>query len=65
MILTVNTAKNREMKEIVSKLALLLDDHKAENTVVLYVGEQCNYTDFFIITTAKSSRHLQSLAENA
>ncbi|MBN1524184.1 MAG: ribosome silencing factor [Spirochaetales bacterium] len=49
--------------EIVTAVAALLDDHKGEDTKILYIGGQSSYTDYFIITTAHSSVHLKSLTE--
>jgi ribosome-associated protein len=42
-------------------LAALIDDHQGEHTVILEVTEECSFADYFIITTARSSRHAASL----
>lgn len=60
-----NTANKITHPKIVTDIASLMNDHKGEDTVILYVGEQSSYTDYFIITTARSSVHLKSLAERA
>ncbi len=42
-------------------MAALIDDHKGEGTVILDVTGECSFADYFIITTAMSSRHAASL----
>ena len=58
-----NTVNKHTHPKIVMDIAGLIDDHKGEDTVVFYIGEQSSYTDYFIITTARSSVHLKSLTE--
>jgi ribosome-associated protein len=43
-------------------IAGLLTEHQGEETIVLFVREECSFTDYFVITSAHSSRHLVSLA---
>ena len=42
--------------------ARCIDAHKGEDTVVLAIGEVSPVADYFVITTARSSTHLASLA---
>ncbi len=56
------TANNTTTADIVLTLARLLEEHKAEHTMILYVGEVCSWTDYFLISTVRSSKHLASLS---
>lgn len=56
-----NIVNNSKTTEIVLTLAHLFDEHKAEQTLALYVGEVCSWTDYFLICTVRSSKHLSSL----
>ena len=49
-----------EMAQILSKAAL---DKKAENLVILDVREMSSFTDYFVIMSGRSTRHVQGLAE--
>ncbi|HEC61994.1 MAG TPA: ribosome silencing factor [bacterium] len=51
-----DTVKNK-----VLEVADLLDEHQAENVLVLDVAETSGWTDFFIICTVRSSGHLKGL----
>ncbi len=42
-------------------IARLLEDHRAEDVTVLYIGEMSDWTDYFIICTVRSSAHLKGL----
>lgn len=53
-----DTAKTREN---VLKIAQLLDEHKGNDTIALYIGEQSSFTDYFVITTVNSTTHLKGL----
>ena len=44
-------------------VARLLEEHKAEDTVVLEVGPVCSWTDYFVIATARSTTHMGSLLD--
>ncbi len=44
-------------------IARLLDEHRAENTIILNVSGMSNWTDFFIISTVRSQAHLKGLLE--
>jgi len=52
------TAKNN-----VIEIARLLAEHKGEDVLALYVGQMSNWTDFFIISTVRSSAHLRGLVD--
>jgi ribosome-associated protein len=45
----------------VLQIGNLIDAHKGEDTIILYVGDICSWTDFFIITTVRSDAHLRGL----
>jgi ribosome-associated protein len=49
-----------ELAEICARTAL---DSKAEELVILDVHEQSSFTDYFVIMSGRSSRHVQGLAE--
>ena len=38
-------------------------EKKAENPVILDVRKLCSFTDFFVILSGRSTRHVQGLAE--
>ena len=38
-------------------------DKKAQDAVVLELGEVCSFTDYFLICTGTSTRHNQSIAD--
>lgn len=44
-----------------SSLLYLLDTKLAENIRILDVRKRCFFTDYFILLTAKNTRHLKSL----
>jgi ribosome-associated protein len=48
-------------EKITEELALLIEEHKGENTVVLDVRERCPWTDYFVISTVRSKAHLGGL----
>lgn len=41
----------------------ILDETKGENIVILYLGEVCSFTDYFVICTGGSERTLNALAD--
>ena len=49
-----------ELAQLLSKAAL---DKKAENLVILDVKELSSFTDYFVIMSGRSTRHVQGLAE--
>jgi ribosome-associated protein len=54
----VDTVKT---KELVKKVAELIDEHRGEDTIALYIGDQSSFTDYFIITTVSSNTHLKGI----
>ncbi len=56
-----DTANSVSTRNVVFDVAHLLEDHKAEDTTVLYVAEVCSWTDYFVICTVRSGKHLASL----
>ncbi|MFN4196437.1 MAG: ribosome silencing factor [Caldimicrobium sp.] len=51
------------MKPIVEKVVQLLSDKKAEDIVVLDMSNKVDYTDYFIICSAISTKHAQGLSD--
>ncbi len=52
------TAKS---KAAVLEIARLLADHMGEDTTVLFVGAMSDWTDYFVVTSARSQAHLSGL----
>ncbi len=50
--------------EIAQVCAQVARDHKAEDIVVLDVQGMSSFTDYFVIMSGRSTRHVQGLAEN-
>ncbi|TVQ36893.1 MAG: ribosome silencing factor [Spirochaetaceae bacterium] len=48
-------------REQIMDCARLLAEHKGEQTIALYVGAVCSFTDYIVITTANSSGHARGL----
>ena len=51
---------SRELARLCTRAAI---DKKAENPVILDVRKLCSFTDFFVIISGRSTRHVQGLAE--
>ena len=51
----------RELANICAKIAA---DGKGEDIVTLDVGKISSFTDFFVILSGRSTRHVQALAES-
>jgi len=49
--------------ELARMLSLAALEKKAENLVVLDVREKSSFTDYFVIMSGRSTRHVQGLAE--
>ena len=50
-------------RNLVVQIAQLLEEHLAEDTVILRVKDVCSWTDYFVITTVRSNPHLRGLVE--
>ena len=50
-----------EIARVCAQVAL---DHKAEDIVILDVQGMSSFTDYFVIMSGRSTRHVQGLAEN-
>ena len=49
------------VKNDVIEVAKLLDEHRGEKVTALYIGQMSDWTDYFVITTVRSSAHLKGL----
>ena len=47
--------------DTVAEIARLLDEHRGEETVALDIRQMSSWTDYFIITSVRSSAHLGGL----
>ncbi len=56
-----NRMMSREKAEFCALVAL---DHKAEDLILLKVAELSTITDYFVICTGKSSRHVLAIADH-
>lgn len=54
-----------DSKEAAFGIARLLADHKGGDVLVLDLGTQAGWTDYFVIATASSGTHLRALARFA
>jgi ribosome-associated protein len=45
----------------VLEIARILEDHRAEEVIALYIGAMSDWTDYFIISTVRSAAHLKGL----
>lgn len=50
-----------ELAQICARVAL---DHKAEDLIILDVHELTSFTDYFVIMSGRSTRHVQGLADS-
>ncbi len=53
-----------DKKKHVLEIAELINSHKGLDTIALYVGKECSWSDFFIITTANSTSHMEGLLKH-
>ena len=51
-------------EDLARTCARVADDHQAEEIVVLDVRGICSFTDYFIVMSGRSVRHVQALAES-
>jgi len=58
-----NEYRNRDTKDLAIACAALASDGKAEDIVILDVRTTSSFTDFFVIASGRSTRHVQALAE--
>ena len=56
-----NIVSNKKDKQLVMKIAKLIEEHKGEDITVLYVGTISSWTDFFVIATVRSTTHSKGL----
>ena len=63
MIRLKDEHKDKSGLELVQYCAKVALDHKAEDLLVLDVHELTSYTDYFILMSGRSTRHVQGLAE--
>lgn len=50
-----------ESKQEVIEVSKLLSHYDGADTVAMYVGDVCGFTDYLVITTARSMAHLSGL----
>jgi ribosome-associated protein len=62
--MTVTAKADFQTEDILKKCSSILDEKKAEDTVVLDLSEINSYFDYFIITTGNSQVHCKSLARD-
>jgi len=55
--------RNKSSRELAKLCARAAIDKKAEDPVILDVRKLCSFTDFFVILSGRSTRHVQGLAE--
>ena len=53
----------KSIKEQAEALKTLLEDKKAEDTVLLHVADRTIIADYFIICSGRSSTHVKALAD--
>jgi ribosome-associated protein len=51
-----DTVRNKVMQ-----VALLLEEHRGEDTTALYLGEMSGWTEYFVITTVSSRTHMRGI----
>lgn len=52
-----------EARELAYAVSEILDETKGEDIVILFLGEVCSFTDFFVICNGGSERTLNALAD--
>ena len=55
--------RKKSSKELAKLCAQAAIDKKAKEPIVLDVRKLCSFTDFFVIISGRSTRHVQGLAE--
>lgn len=56
--------RDRDGRDIAAICAGIASDGKAEDVVVLDVRKMSSFTDYFVIFSGKSTRHVQALADS-
>ena len=51
-------------RALAENAARFIVEHKGQDTVVLSIGEQSSFTDFFVIATVTSEAHMRGLYRN-
>lgn len=51
-------------KDIAMKLAELLNSKKAEDIVVIDIAEKSSFSDFLVVASGTSDRHIESLIDD-
>jgi ribosome-associated protein len=59
-----DTADQLPAREKALLCAKVAADHKAENPLVLKVAEVASFSDYFVICSGRSTRHVQAIAEH-
>lgn len=54
---------NIDSKELADTLSSILDEHKGEQIELISLAGKSDIADYMIITTGRSDRHIQSLAD--
>jgi len=60
----INTSREISSKELAWKIAVAADDRKADNIVLLEVGELSYLTDYFVIVTGFSKAQLKAISDS-
>ena len=55
---------NATARTVACTCALLADEKKAEEILVLHVGPLTAFTDYFVIATGQNDRQIQAIAES-
>lgn len=59
----VHESGREEARQLAYAVSDVLDETKGEDIVILYLGEVCSFTDYFVICTGGSDRTLNALAD--
>lgn len=55
--------ENKAAIEKAAKVKEILEAHKAEDIITLFVGEKTDVADYYVIASGRSSTHTRSLIE--
>ena len=56
--------KNINIEQVVETARKAMDDKKAENIKVIYIGEISSVTDYFVICSASNPSQLEAIVDN-